>query len=87
MFGLPGAALAMIWRRRSASSDGGKITLSVAITAFLTGVTEPLEFLFMFRLRCCGLLHAVRPVSACSSATRSGSMRASPSRRCNLTTC
>lgn len=31
----------------------GGMLLSVAITAFLTGVTEPLEFLFMFWLRCC----------------------------------
>ena len=26
----------------------GGMLLSVAVTAFLTGVTEPLEFLFMF---------------------------------------
>ncbi|MGI5206893.1 PTS transporter subunit EIIC [Spirillospora sp. CA-108201] len=49
MFGLPGAALA-IWRaapphRRPAV---GGIMISAALTAFVTGVTEPIEFAFMF---------------------------------------
>ncbi|TYB48291.1 PTS transporter subunit EIIC [Actinomadura chibensis] len=49
MFGLPGAALA-IWRaapphRRPAV---GGIMVSAALTAFVTGVTEPIEFAFMF---------------------------------------
>jgi PTS system N-acetylglucosamine-specific IIC component len=49
MFGLPGAALA-IWRaapphRRAAV---GGIMISGALTAFVTGVTEPIEFAFMF---------------------------------------
>ncbi|MEV4252105.1 PTS transporter subunit EIIC [Spirillospora sp. NPDC049652] len=49
MFGLPGAALAM-WRaapphRRKAV---GGIMISAALTAFVTGVTEPIEFAFMF---------------------------------------
>ncbi len=33
--------------------------LSVAVTAFLTGVTEPLEFLFMFLAPLLYLLHAL----------------------------
>jgi hypothetical protein len=37
----------------------GGMLLSVAITAFLTGVTEPLEFLFMFLAPLLYLLHAV----------------------------
>ncbi|XRQ11281.1 PTS transporter subunit EIIC [Actinomadura welshii] len=49
MFGLPGAALA-IWRaapphRRPAV---GGIMVSAGLTAFITGVTEPIEFAFMF---------------------------------------
>ena len=49
MFGLPGAALAMI---RSAKPSQKKVAVGIlsaaALTAFLTGVTEPLEFAFMF---------------------------------------
>jgi PTS system N-acetylglucosamine-specific IIC component len=37
----------------------GGMLLSVAITAFLTGVTEPLEFLFMFLAPLLYLLHAL----------------------------
>ncbi len=49
MFGLPGAALAMYLAAPKARRPMvGGMLLSVAITAFLTGVTEPLEFLFMF---------------------------------------
>ena len=49
MFGLPGAALAMYFAAPKARRPMvGGMLLSVAITAFLTGVTEPLEFLFMF---------------------------------------
>ncbi|GAA2214321.1 PTS transporter subunit EIIC [Nonomuraea monospora] len=49
MFGLLGAALAM-WRaappeRRKAV---GGIMLSAGLTAFITGITEPLEFAFIF---------------------------------------
>ncbi len=49
MFGLPGAALAMY---RCAKDDkkkvAGGLLLSAALTAFLTGITEPLEFTFIF---------------------------------------
>ncbi len=49
MFGLPGAALAMI---RSAKPKQRTVAVGIlsaaALTAFLTGVTEPLEFAFMF---------------------------------------
>ncbi|GAB3591413.1 PTS transporter subunit EIIC [Angustibacter peucedani] len=49
MFALPAAALA-IWReaRPAQQKVVGGIMLSAALTAFLTGVTEPLEFAFMF---------------------------------------
>ncbi|WP_226345726.1 PTS transporter subunit EIIC [Agilicoccus flavus] len=49
MFGLPAAALAIAHEARP---HARKATLglmsSVALTAFLTGITEPLEFAFMF---------------------------------------
>jgi PTS system N-acetylglucosamine-specific IIC component len=49
MFGLPAAALA-IWRHAKPSQKKivGGIMLSTALTAFLTGITEPLEYSFMF---------------------------------------
>lgn len=49
MFGLPAAALAMIHvanKRQKKVAFG--ILSAAALTAFLTGVTEPLEFSFMF---------------------------------------
>jgi PTS system N-acetylglucosamine-specific IIC component len=60
IFGLPAAALAMYHealpeRRRAA---GGAL-LSMSVTALLTGVTEPLEFTFMFLAPRLYLLHAV----------------------------
>ncbi|MEP9903728.1 PTS N-acetyl glucosamine transporter subunit IIABC [Klebsiella sp. GG_Kp176] len=60
MFGLPGAALAMYLAAPKARRPMvGGMLLSVAITAFLTGVTEPLEFMFMFLAPLLYLLHAV----------------------------
>jgi PTS system N-acetylglucosamine-specific IIC component len=49
MFALPAAALA-IWHEAKPQNKKlvGGIMLSSALTAFLTGVTEPLEFAFMF---------------------------------------
>lgn len=49
MFALPAAALA-IWHEAKPSQKKivGGIMLSAALTSFLTGVTEPLEFSFMF---------------------------------------
>lgn len=49
MFGLPGAAVA-IWRTAKPENRVrvGSIMLSGALTSFLTGITEPLEFSFMF---------------------------------------
>ena len=60
MFGLPGAALAMYLAAPKARRPMvGGMLLSVAITAFLTGLPEPLEFLFMFLAPLLYLLHAV----------------------------
>lgn len=60
MFGLPGAALAMyLAAPKERRPMVGGMLLSVAITAFLTGVTEPLEFLFMFLAPMLYLIHAL----------------------------
>jgi len=60
MFGLPAACLAMyraaLPARRKAV--GGMLT-SMALTSFLTGVTEPIEFAFMFLAPLLYALHAL----------------------------
>jgi len=60
MFGLPGACLAMYHtaRKESRARVGG-LLLSLALTSFLTGVTEPIEFTFMFLAPVLYALHAV----------------------------
>ncbi len=60
MFALPAAAVA-IWReaRPSQRKVVGGIMLSAGLTAFLTGVTEPLEFSFMFVAWPLYVVHAV----------------------------
>jgi len=60
MFGLPAACLAMYHtalpeRRRAV----GGLMVSMALTSFLTGVTEPIEFTFMFLAPWLYALHAV----------------------------
>lgn len=58
MFGLPGAALAMI-RRAKFSKVAAGILLSAAFTSFLTGVTEPIEFAFIFVAPVLFVVHAL----------------------------
>jgi N-acetylglucosamine PTS system EIICBA or EIICB component len=60
MFGLPAAALA-IWRHAKPSQKKlvGGIMLSTGLTAFLTGITEPLEYSFMFVAFPLYVVHAV----------------------------
>ena len=49
MGGLPGAALAMYTcARPEKRKEAGSLLFSVALTSFLTGVTEPIEFTFLF---------------------------------------
>ena len=60
MFGLPSAALAMIvtaYKENRKAIAG--ILLSAALTSFLTGITEPIEFAFMFLAFPLYILHAV----------------------------
>lgn len=60
MFGLPAAALAMYLAAPSASRrQVAGVLFSVAVTAFLTGITEPLEFLFMFLAPGLYVVHAL----------------------------
>ena len=60
MFGLPAAALAMIHCARAGQRKLAVGILSAAgLTAFLTGVTEPLEFAFMFVALPLYIIHAV----------------------------
>lgn len=60
MFALPAAALA-IWQtaRPEQKKVVGGIMLAAAFTSFLTGVTEPIEFAFMFVAWPLYLMHAV----------------------------
>lgn len=49
IFGLPGAALAMYTCARPEKKKvAGGLLLSAALTAMITGITEPLEFTFLF---------------------------------------
>ena len=60
MFGLPAACLAMYRNARAERRKLiGGLLLSMALTAFLTGVTEPVEFAFMFLAPLLYLLHAL----------------------------
>ena len=60
MFGLPGACLAMY---RAARPERrlvvGGLMLSIGLTSFLTGVTEPIEFTFMFLAPVLYAVHAL----------------------------
>lgn len=60
MFGLPAACFAMY---RAAAPERrkavGGLFLSLALTSFLTGVTEPIEFTFLFLAPLLFLVHAI----------------------------
>lgn len=60
MFGLPAAAIAM-WRCAKTENQKivGGIMLSAALTSFLTGITEPIEFSFLFVAPVLYGIHAV----------------------------
>src|SRR3954471_12489888 len=60
MFGLPGACLAMyVTARPERQRAVGGLLLSMGLTSFLTGVTEPIEFSFMFLAPALYAVHAV----------------------------
>ncbi|HYD53988.1 MAG TPA: PTS glucose transporter subunit IIBC [Gemmatimonadaceae bacterium] len=60
MWGLPAAALA-IWHsaRPENRAKVGGIMISAALTSFLTGITEPIEFAFLFVAPVLYAIHAV----------------------------
>ena len=60
MFGLPAACLAMYATAKKANKAvvGGMLG-SIALTAFITGVTEPIEFTFMFLSPLLYFVHAL----------------------------
>lgn len=60
MYGLPAVALA-IWhsaKQENRTKIGG-IMISAALTAFLTGITEPIEFSFIFSAPILYIIHAI----------------------------
>ena len=59
MFGLPGAALAMYHTAKTTQRKvAAGILMSGAIASFMTGVTEPVEFAFMFLAPVLFVIHA-----------------------------
>jgi PTS system glucose-specific IIC component len=65
MWGLPAAAIA-IWHTAKPENRAavGGIMISAALTSFITGITEPIEFAFMFVAPVLYLVHAI----ACAGA-------------------
>lgn len=60
MFGLPAAAFAMYSAaHKSQRKEVAGFLFSVAFTAFLTGITEPIEYTFMFLAPLLYLIHAI----------------------------
>ncbi|WP_246796032.1 N-acetylglucosamine-specific PTS transporter subunit IIBC [Burkholderia perseverans] len=60
MFGLPAACLAMFHEApKERRAVVGGLLFSMALTSFLTGVTEPIEFSFMFLAPVLYVIHAV----------------------------
>lgn len=65
MWGLPAAAIA-IWQSAKPENRKkvGGIMISAALTSFLTGITEPIEFSFIFVAPILYLIHAVLAAGA-----------------------
>ena len=60
IFGLPGAALAMYTCADSSKKRAaGGLLLSAALTAMLTGITEPIEFTFLFVAPILYVIHSI----------------------------
>lgn len=60
LFGMPAVALAIYFaaKKEKRKAIGGMLA-SVALTTFLTGVTEPIEFMFMFLSPVLAIAHAL----------------------------
>ncbi|MBB6042630.1 maltose/glucose-specific PTS transporter subunit IIC [Borreliella yangtzensis] len=60
MFGLPGAALALYYTaKRDERAKVFGLLISAALTSFMTGITEPLEFSFLFVAPMLYIVHAI----------------------------
>ncbi len=60
IFGLPGAALAMYsCARDDKKKTAGGLLLSAALTSMLTGITEPIEFTFLFVAPVLYVIHSI----------------------------
>lgn len=60
IFGLPGAALAMYTTAKPEKKKvAGSLLLSAALTSVLTGITEPIEFTFLFAAPLLYVIHSV----------------------------
>lgn len=60
MFGLPAAVYAMYMAAKKENKKAvAGMFLSIALTSFLTGITEPIEFLFVFLSPALYFIHAV----------------------------
>lgn len=60
MGGLPGAALAMyVTAKPEKKKEVGSLLFSVGLTSFLTGITEPIEFTFLFLAPALFVVHVV----------------------------
>lgn len=59
MFGLPPACYAMyrVISKKNRKKNGG-LYFSRALTSFLTGITEPIEYMFLFVAPWLYLIHA-----------------------------
>jgi len=69
MFGLPSMAYAIYLNTpKHSRKRAGAILAGVAFTSFLTGITEPLEFLFLFIAPLLFVLHALLTGMALASA-------------------
>ncbi len=71
MFGLPAACLAMIRHARFPKVAAG-ILLSAAFASFLTGITEPIEFAFLFVAPVLFVIHALLTGTALAVCTALG---------------
>lgn len=60
IFGLPGAALAMYMCAKSNKKQvAGGLLISAALTSMLTGITEPIEFTFLFVAPLLYVIHCI----------------------------
>ena len=71
MFGLPAACLAMVRHAQFPKVAAG-ILLSAAFASFLTGITEPIEFSFLFVAPLLYLIHAILTGTALAVSTLLG---------------